>query len=607
MAKDAASDPGIVQSTESNPSSEVPVGDQERQNYFWLMATFGKEDEKFALVPDPWPPAGKSLWSKLSANLNLGDLLGEEEEVALLVGAIGCRTDLGFSQGVLEELRESLGAFVRDHLTLVRNGASPDHVIDLAPLDDEESTGWLYCRVQPVPSEGMDLALSGSHPLAPPSPETISQGQEAILAHLRREFNERRFDQSGEREAPRAESPGIDPCLFSAPGMDSLQALSLSGHQLVALPPEIGQLVNLTSLDLSDNRLPGLPGEMRKLKSLRQLDLSNNVLRRLPAELGDLPNLELIQLENNPELVDPPLSVVEEGSEAVIAYLRSKWERKKQTLEIISELGSCKNELANLVSELKSQLDDDKVEKPSPQELIKTIANTEEKLHTVAKLVEKELPMPQDPVPESASEESSQEAVQQFEEATKDLPEEVVEKGIEHQVGRWSGEKRLDVLFHDVPQDARYEETVEALDNLQSGFRTRVARSLQPSFNARLREICAAGADGTYEEKKELVKCANEVMRHFGIATRCRCEQKGDRPPLDEPAVLVADQGANPAVGRYMQELQDRSRGRRRPVSKNELLDLLPLGMVNSKPTGALGLTTRSFHNGPERGETAIR
>ena len=58
--------------------------------------------------------------------------------------------------------------------------------------------------------------------------------------------------------------------------------LDLSDLGLSKLPPEIGQLTELTSLYLQRNQLSTLPPEIGKLTSLTSLDLDNNHLSALP-------------------------------------------------------------------------------------------------------------------------------------------------------------------------------------------------------------------------------------------------------------------------------------------------------------------------------------
>jgi Leucine Rich repeats (2 copies)/Leucine Rich Repeat len=80
-----------------------------------------------------------------------------------------------------------------------------------------------------------------------------------------------------------------------------LQTLDLSGNPLTALPPEIGQLTSLWGLDLSGNPLTALPPEIGRLTSLRDLWLDNNQLTTLPPELGRPLALGLrLSLDDNP-------------------------------------------------------------------------------------------------------------------------------------------------------------------------------------------------------------------------------------------------------------------------------------------------------------------
>ena len=101
--------------------------------------------------------------------------------------------------------------------------------------------------------------------------------------------------------------------------------LDLSGLGLRVLPNALIQLTELQSLNLSNNRLTSLPNSFGRLTQLQWLDLHNNMLTALPHLLGRLTQLQTLDLSNN-ELESPPPDVVEQGTEAILAYLRSTGE-----------------------------------------------------------------------------------------------------------------------------------------------------------------------------------------------------------------------------------------------------------------------------------------
>lgn len=55
--------------------------------------------------------------------------------------------------------------------------------------------------------------------------------------------------------------------------------------------PTLWSFEHLTALYLNDNNLLRLPSDIGQLVNLRTLDLSSNKLRSLPAELGELIHL----------------------------------------------------------------------------------------------------------------------------------------------------------------------------------------------------------------------------------------------------------------------------------------------------------------------------
>ncbi|MGV3721345.1 MAG: COR domain-containing protein [Actinomycetota bacterium] len=106
----------------------------------------------------------------------------------------------------------------------------------------------------------------------------------------------------------------------------SLHTLWLGNNQWTHVPTELFELANLTTLDLSGNRLPDVPVELFQLANLTQLDLSDNQLTALPPELGQLTSLTRLFIQGNTTLKSPPPEVVEQGTQAILSYLRDRLE-----------------------------------------------------------------------------------------------------------------------------------------------------------------------------------------------------------------------------------------------------------------------------------------
>ena len=82
----------------------------------------------------------------------------------------------------------------------------------------------------------------------------------------------------------------------------NLSSLILKENQLAGeIPPEISYLINLTQLDLGGNQLDGeIPPEIGYLTNLNILDLGGNQFTgAIPPEIGNLPNLNQLELGGN--------------------------------------------------------------------------------------------------------------------------------------------------------------------------------------------------------------------------------------------------------------------------------------------------------------------
>jgi len=115
--------------------------------------------------------------------------------------------------------------------------------------------------------------------------------------------------------------------------LTKLTHLDLGNNRLTELRPEFGQLTELTELFLDGNQLTYLPAWVGQMRQLNNLFLGTdavgaNPITMLPPELGRLESLKELKLERL-ELVDPPPEVVEQGTEAVLAYLREQLEDER--------------------------------------------------------------------------------------------------------------------------------------------------------------------------------------------------------------------------------------------------------------------------------------
>ena len=77
------------------------------------------------------------------------------------------------------------------------------------------------------------------------------------------------------------------------------------------------------SLDLSTLTLTSVPPELGQLSNLSELYLDQNQLTSVPPELGQLSNLATLVLDRNPNLAFPPPEILAQGTQAVLIYQQS--------------------------------------------------------------------------------------------------------------------------------------------------------------------------------------------------------------------------------------------------------------------------------------------
>ncbi len=136
--------------------------------------------------------------------------------------------------------------------------------------------------------------------------------------------------------------------------------LDLAENELSgSIPPELGNLSNLTRLDLDDNRLSGsVPSELGNLTNLETLSLWDNELRgEIPSELGKLNNLTQLYLYSN------------ELSGSIPSELGNLTNLEKLYLSGNGLRGAIPSELGNLANLTELGLSDNRLNGTIPSEL----------------------------------------------------------------------------------------------------------------------------------------------------------------------------------------------------------------------------------------------
>ncbi len=85
-----------------------------------------------------------------------------------------------------------------------------------------------------------------------------------------------------------------------------LQELGIADAQIEAIPPTIGQLVNLRMLDIHSSGVKVIPAEIGQLTNLKELLLYDNQITSIPSEIGSLEALEVLDLRGNQLITLPP-------------------------------------------------------------------------------------------------------------------------------------------------------------------------------------------------------------------------------------------------------------------------------------------------------------
>ncbi len=110
---------------------------------------------------------------------------------------------------------------------------------------------------------------------------------------------------------------------WSLTAFPKLERLYLWGNPWHARPEGLASLQALRHLSWGSSGLDEVPEAIRSLARLEELYLEENHIQELPTWLSELPRLNDLLVDDNP-LRDPPPEVVEQGTGAILNYLRER-------------------------------------------------------------------------------------------------------------------------------------------------------------------------------------------------------------------------------------------------------------------------------------------
>uniref|UniRef100_A0A8C8R5L4 Leucine-rich repeat-containing protein 40 n=1 Tax=Pelusios castaneus TaxID=367368 RepID=A0A8C8R5L4_9SAUR len=103
-----------------------------------------------------------------------------------------------------------------------------------------------------------------------------------------------------------------------------LQIVNLCFNRFKIFPNVLYRIPTLEAILLSNNQVGSIdPLQIRKMDKLGTLDLQNNDLLQVPPELGNCVNLRTLLLEGNP-FRTPRAAILTKGTAAILEYLRSR-------------------------------------------------------------------------------------------------------------------------------------------------------------------------------------------------------------------------------------------------------------------------------------------
>ncbi|CAH1251186.1 LRRIQ4 [Branchiostoma lanceolatum] len=119
--------------------------------------------------------------------------------------------------------------------------------------------------------------------------------------------------------------------------LQHLWFLALEYNLLRTLPSTMSHLHNLRVVQLWNNKFDTFPEVLCELPAMEKLDIRNNNITRLPTALHRANKLKDLDVSGNP-LTYPPQDVCEQGTGAIMAFLKQEAEKDERILQAFNRL-----------------------------------------------------------------------------------------------------------------------------------------------------------------------------------------------------------------------------------------------------------------------------
>jgi Leucine-rich repeat (LRR) protein len=105
--------------------------------------------------------------------------------------------------------------------------------------------------------------------------------------------------------------------------MANLEDVKLAFNNLTAFPADARHWTQLRALDLSGNKIGAIPLFAASLTTLKKFVITANPLVIIPLQMGALVDLRRFEFDTHDRWISPPASVMQQGADVTLVYLRA--------------------------------------------------------------------------------------------------------------------------------------------------------------------------------------------------------------------------------------------------------------------------------------------